>query len=156
MKPNIGIDKKNLDVIIEVLSKVLANQMTLYVKTRNFHWNVSGPSFMELHLLFEKQYTLLEKNIDEAAERIGKLGGRTIGTMKEFLELTVLKEMPNTYPDQTGMLKQLLEDHETVVKSLRVNIEEVESSGDAGTTDFLTGLLQAHETIAWTLRRYLS
>lgn len=155
MEPNIGITKKNLEAVIKVLSVALANQTTLYVKTRNFHWNVSGPSFMELHLLFEKQYTQLEKNIDEVAERIGKLGGKTIGTMTEFLELTVLKEMPNTYPDQTGMLKELLKDHETVIKSLRDSIETVEANEDAGTTDFLTGLLKDHETIAWTLRRYL-
>jgi len=156
MKPNIGIEENDLKKVNSILSKGLANEMTLYVKTRNFHWNVSGPSFMELHQLFEKQYKLLEENIDELAERISKLGGKTIGTMKEYLEMTDLKEMPMTYPDQKIMIKELLTDHETIIKLLRKEIEVVgETCGDVGTADFLTGLLEDHETTAWTLRRYL-
>ena len=94
MTPNIGLSAKNLQSITGLLSSVLADAMTLYTKTRKFHWNVSGNSFMELHELFEEQYKKLEKSIDEIAERINKLGAKTPGTMQEFLQMTSLKESP--------------------------------------------------------------
>jgi starvation-inducible DNA-binding protein len=157
MKPEIGITEKNLQNSISLLSVVLSDEMTLYIKTRKFHWNVSGESFMELHKLFQAQYTELEEAIDEVAERIGKLGGKSIGTMKEFSELTKLKESPNKYPSQKEMLNELLGDHETVIVQLRKDIDiSNDENKDAGTADFLTGLMEQHETIAWTLRRYLS
>lgn len=157
MKPEIGITEKNLQNSISLLSVVLSDEMTLYIKTRKFHWNVSGESFMELHKLFQAQYTELEEAIDEVAERISKLGGKSIGTMKEFSELTKLKESPNKYPSQKEMLKELLGDHETVIVQLRKDIDiSADENKDAGTADFLTGLMEQHETIAWTLRRYLS
>ena len=98
MKPNIGIPEKTLKSLAEMLSAVLADEMTLYVKTRKFHWNVSGESFMELHKLFENQYSKLEEVIDEVAERINKLGSKTIGTMQEFASMSSLKEAPGKYP----------------------------------------------------------
>lgn len=157
MKPKIGITEKNLHKSIGLLSRILSDEMTLYVKTRKFHWNVSGDSFMELHKLFQSQYTELEEVIDEIAERINKLGSKTIGTMKEFMEHTRLKESPNIYPSQKDMMKELLSDHESVIVELRKDIEtSTEQNKDAGTTDFLTGILQQHETTAWKLRRYLS
>lgn len=156
MKLQIGITQEHLKNSISILSSTLANEMTLYIKLRKFHWNVSGESFMELHKLFEGQYTQLEKSIDEVAERISKLGGKTIGTMKEFSDLTILKESPNHYPSQKDMIKELLEDHETVIVHLRKDVDvSTEENKDAGTADFLTGLMEAHETMAWTLRRYL-
>jgi starvation-inducible DNA-binding protein len=156
MKPQIGITQEHLKNSISILSSVLANEMTLYVKLRKFHWNVSGESFMEFHKLFEGQYTQLEDSIDEIAERIGKLGGKTIGTMKEFSDLTIIKELPNHYPSQKEMVTELLEDHETVIIHLRKDVDiSAEENKDAGTADFLTGLMEAHETMAWTLRRYL-
>ena len=156
MKPEIGISAKNLDSVVNLLSVGLANSMTLYIKTRKFHWNVSGNSFMELHKLFENQYKQLEESIDEIAERIGKLGAKTIGTMKEFSELKTLQESPNKYPTQNEMIKELLKDHEAVIIKLREDIDLcTETYKDVGTADFLTGLIQDHETIAWTLRRYL-
>lgn len=156
MKPNIGITDKNLASVTSMLSGVLADAVVLYTKTRKFHWNVNGQSFMELHKLFESQYKQLEEAIDEIAERINKLGAPTIGTLKEFSQLASLKESPGKYPDQTGMLKELLGDHETVIKALRKNIDDCEDKfKDKGTSDFLTGLMKDHETIAWTLRRYL-
>ena len=156
MKLQIGITQEHLKNSISILSSTLANEMTLYIKLRKFHWNVSGESFMELHKLFEGQYTQLEKSIDEVAERISKLGGKTIGTMKEFSDLTTLKESPNHYPSQKDMIKELLEDHETVIVHLRKDVDvSAEENKDAGTADFLTGLMEAHETMAWTLRRYL-
>ncbi|OAB29454.1 starvation-inducible DNA-binding protein [Flavobacterium fryxellicola] len=156
MKLQIGITEAHLKNSISILSAILANEMTLYIKLRKFHWNVSGQSFMELHKLFEGQYTQLEVSIDETAERISKLGGKTIGTMKEFSELTIIKESPNQYPAQKEMLKELLEDHETVIVQLRKDVDVcADENKDAGTADFLTGLMQDHETMAWALRRYL-
>ncbi|MFV8376155.1 Dps family protein [Flavobacterium sp. LB1P62] len=156
MKPQIGITEEHLKKSITILSSILANEMTLYIKLRKFHWNVSGESFMELHKLFEGQYRQLEESIDEIAERISKLGGKTIGTMKEFSDLTILKESPHQYPAQKDMLKELLTDHETVIVHLRKDIDlSAQENKDAGTADFLTGLMELHETMSWTLRRYL-
>ena len=157
MKPNIGISEKHLKDSAEVLSLVLANGVILYTKTRNFHWNVSGESFMELHKLFEGQYKELEEAIDEVAERIGKLGHKTIGTMQEFSKLATIKEHPGKHDSSKEMLKELLKDHETIIVELRKNIDDCAARNkDAGTADFLTGLMEHHETTAWILRRYLN
>lgn len=140
-----------------MLSSILSDAVVLYTKTRKFHWNVNGDSFMELHKLFEDQYDQLETAIDEIAERISKLGGKTIGTMQEFSEVTSLKEHPGMYPSSNDMIKELLTDHETVIKALRKAVDECAGDlHDAGTADFLTGLMSTHETIAWTLRRYFN
>ncbi|MEP7277517.1 MAG: DNA starvation/stationary phase protection protein [Bacteroidota bacterium] len=140
----------------DILSGILADAVLLYTKTRKFHWNVSGPSFMELHKLFEAQYKQLEKAIDEIAERISKLGSKTPGTMAEFVKLSSLKEAPGKIPTQKEMIKELLDDHEAVIIKLRKAVSDCdEKYKDAGTADFLTGLMEEHETIAWTLRRYL-
>ncbi|HVD99477.1 MAG TPA: DNA starvation/stationary phase protection protein [Cytophagaceae bacterium] len=155
-KPDIGISEKNLEGIADLLGTVLSDAMVLYTKTRKFHWNVSGESFMELHKLFQAQYTELEEAIDEIAERINKLGIKTIGTMQEFVEHARLKESPGKYPDQKGMIKELLHDHEAIVNALRKDIDVcADQFHDVGTTDFLTKLIQQHETNAWVLRRYL-
>ncbi len=122
MKPNIGISEKNLKNGAELLSIVLADEMTLYIKTRKAHWNVTGDSFMELHKLFENQYKQLEESIDEVAERIGKLGGKTIGTMQEYSKLSSIKESPGKYSSSKDTLKELLADHETVIIQLRRDI----------------------------------
>ena len=157
MKINIGISEKNLKGSAAVLSNVLANEMTLYIKTRKFHWNVAGESFMELHKLFENQYKQLEEAIDEIAERIGKLGQKTIGTMQEFSELSSIKESPGKYASSKELLVELLQDHEAVIIMLRKDIDVCDKTNkDAGTADFITGLMEQHETIAWTLRRYLN
>lgn len=157
MKPNIGISKKDLNSITDLLSIILANQVTLYTKTRKFHWNVGGESFMELHKLFQNQYQVLEKSIDEVAERISKLGSKTIGTMQEFAKLSAIKEHPNSYPASKEMINELLQDHEFIIISLRKNINDCsEKYNDVGTADFLTGLMEDHETISWILRRYLN
>ena len=155
MNPNIGLSSKNLKNITQLLSLVLSDAIVLYTKTRKFHWNVSGNSFMELHKLFEKQYKILEEAIDEIAERINKLGTKTPGTMQEFLQMATLKESPGKYPSQKEMLRELLKDHESVIIQLRKYIDDCDKKyGDIGTSDFLTDLMKEHETIAWTLRRY--
>lgn len=157
MKPSLGISEKQNTKTVRLLSILLADQMTLYVKTRKFHWNVTGESFMELHKLFQTQYSELEISIDLIAERINQLGNATIGTMKEFSAQTRLKELPGKYPSSKEMIKELLMDHESIIKFLRKDIDESDSkSCDAGTVDILTGLMQEHESNAWILRRYLS
>ncbi len=156
MKPKIGITEKDLENTAQTLSVILSNETILYMKTRKFHWNISGNSFMELHLLFEGQYKELEVIIDEVAERIGKLGSKTIGTLAEFIKNGTLKEAPGKYPAQKEMITELLGDHEQVIKEIRKHVDNEEKEGlDAGTVDFITGLMQQHETIAWKLRRYL-
>ena len=156
MKPNIGIPEKKLMAITALLSSVLASEVTLYTKTRKFHWNVCGDSFMELHKLFESQYGQLEESIDAIAERISKLGSKSIGTMAEFNQLSVVKEHPGKYPSSKEMIKELLADHEKVIVQLRINIALcADKYNDAGTADELTALIKEHETIAWTLRRYM-
>lgn len=157
MKPKFGISEINLQKSINLLAIVLSDEMTLYIKTRKFHWNVAGESFMEMHKLFESQYTELETVIDIVAERISKLGGKTIGTMNEFTLLTRIIEHPNKYPVQRAMISELLSDHEILITELRKDIDLcADENHDAGTADMLTGILQQHESIAWILRRYLS
>lgn len=156
MKPEIGISDKHLHKNVHLLAVLLADEMLLYIKTRKFHWNVSGESFMELHKLFEHQYNELEITVDAIAERINKLGSKTIGTMKEFVELARLKESPDNYPSQKDMMKELLKDYDTLISEIRKDIDESSKNKDGGTTDFLTGILQDHETTAWILRRYLN
>ncbi|HOB25125.1 MAG TPA: DNA starvation/stationary phase protection protein [Kaistella sp.] len=155
MKPDLGITQKNLNSINDLLNKVLADGNVLYIKLRKFHWNLSGDNFMELHQLFEAQYDAIAEAIDEVAERISTLGGTAIGTTSEFAKLSQLKETPGKVPDNQGMLKELVSDHETIVKALRKFIDECDTKyGDVGTADFLTGLIQEHEKMAWKLRKY--
>lgn len=157
IKVNIGIPQKSLDEIVDSLSVVLSTEAVLYQKTRNFHWNVGGPSFMELHKLFEEQYKKAEASIDVVAERISKLGHKTVGTLQEFGKLSIVKEDPGKYPSTAQMIQELLENHESQIQYLRECIVHCgEKHGDAGTADLLTALLREHETIAWTLRRYLA
>jgi starvation-inducible DNA-binding protein len=157
MIPKIGMSEIHLQRSINLMSIILSDEMTLYIKTRKFHWNVAGESFMELHKLFENQYTELEVIIDEVAERINKLGGKTIGTMNEFTLLSRIVEHPNKYPVQKAMISELLSDHEMLISELRKDIDIcADECHDVGSADLLTGILQQHESIAWILRRYLS
>lgn len=155
MKPNIGITNKNIEVTIQYLNILLATEMTLYTKTRKFHWNIYGDSFMEHHKLFEEHYKVLEKSIDEVAERVSKLGKNVIGTMLEFSELSLIREHPGKYQSGIHMIEELLTDHEILIIELRKCINKT-SDNDAGTSDLLTSLMKEHETMGWTLRRYLS
>ena len=155
MKPDLGISAKNLKAVNEILNKVLADGNILYIKLRKFHWNLSGDNFLELHELFEAQYDAVAIAIDEVAERISTLGGEAIGTTTEFAKQSQLKENPGKLPDNQGMLKELVGDHESIVKTLREKLDECEEKyGDAGTADFLNGLMQEHEKMSWKLRKY--
>jgi starvation-inducible DNA-binding protein len=155
MTINIGITNSNLKQSVSVLETLLANEMTLYVKTRKAHWNVSGESFMELHKLFQNQYEELEESIDQIAERIGKLGHKAIGTMEEFSKLSKIKEFPGKNDSSKETLLEILNDHESIIIELRKNILLCsEKYNDLGTADYLIGLMEQHETISWILRRY--
>ncbi len=155
MKPNLGLSSKSRDTVGTLLARLLADEHVLYVKTRNFHWNVTGLDFGALHALFESQYTALAETIDEIAERIRMIGGVAPGSMKEFLKLTRIDEQPGGKLEAEKMIAALLSDHEAIIRSLREDVEKAGQAGDAGTNDFLVGLLESHEKTAWMLRAHL-
>jgi starvation-inducible DNA-binding protein len=153
---NIGITDDNRQKISEILSQLLADEHLLYIKTRNYHWNVTGMAFKPLHELFEEQYTDMAEFIDDIAERIRSLGYFTPGSMEAFRELSRLDETDHLKGDAQQMVTNLLRDHEAVIQILRNDQDEVlEAHGDAGTQDFLIGLMEAHEKMAWMLRAHL-
>ncbi len=156
MKLNIGLTDRQREGVVEILNTLLADEFVLYAKTRNYHWNVTGPQFHELHRFFQEQYEALNDIVDEVAERVRALGGNAIGTLAEFLKRTRLKEHPGKYPSARAMLANLLEDHEAIIRHLRSDLETcAEKYRDMGTNDFLTELLQRHEKMAWMLRASL-
>ncbi|HVX67167.1 MAG TPA: DNA starvation/stationary phase protection protein [Bryobacteraceae bacterium] len=153
---NLGLTSSQTEDVLALLAAILADTHVLYIKTRNYHWNVTGPDFQQLHSLFETQYTQLEAEIDGVAERIRSLGGQAPGTMAEYLRLASLREEPGRAPAATAMLRAVLADHEALVRSLRDGVDRAaERCHDAGTADFLTGLMEAHEKTAWMLRAHL-
>jgi len=155
-KVSIGISEKNRQGVVNILSKVLADQYVLYTKTRNYHWNVTGEDFSEYHKLFADQYGALDEDIDDVAERIRELGGKTPATLSEFTKMTRLKEHPGKYQKANVMIANLLSDHEQIIQTLRKDIEACDDKyEDVGTEDFLTGLLEKHEKTAWMLRSIL-
>lgn len=157
MQPNIGLEQDVLKKDNELLNAFLADLHVLYIKTRKFHWDVSGPSFKEYHEFFEEQYTAIEEEIDLVAERIRQLGGRPLATMADFIKESSLKEDHDGHIKTQEMFKRLLADHEQIIRELRKDVETTdEELGDAGTADFLTGLMEDHEKHAWMLRKYLS
>jgi starvation-inducible DNA-binding protein len=152
---NIGLGPRQRQALVEILSRLLADEYMLYTKTRNYHWNVVGPQFNDLHKFFEAQYEALDAVIDDVAERARALGGQAVGTLAEFQSLARLKEHPGRYPAAREMLQDLLSDHEAVIQTLRRDLETAaEQHGDAGTSDFLTGLMERHEKMAWMLRAF--
>lgn len=156
MKINIGLQDKYCKGSINILNKLLSDEYVLYTKTRNYHWNVKGPDFSELHKFFEAQYEELNEIIDETAERVQQLGGNAFGTLKEFSKNTTLSEIPGDYPEANKMIRNLLVDHESIIGSLRKDLETcAQDFKDMGTSDFLTGLMEQHEKMAWMLRSYV-
>ena len=155
MKVNIGISDKNRQAVASALNKLLADEHILYNKTRNYHWSVEGPSFMEFHKLYEAQYTELAEMIDEIAERIRTIGHFAEGRLKEILKLAELDE-PATPTDQTSQIRNLEGDHEILIVRLRKLVDEFEDKyKDKGTADFATGIMKQHEKMAWMLRSYV-
>ncbi|GAA0531607.1 Dps family protein [Chitinophaga japonensis] len=155
MKANIGISEEHLKAVALELNKALADLVVLYTKTRNYHWNIEGPSFSELHKFYEEQYDELAEAIDDMAERIRALGHYAEGRLSDFLKLTSLVEQEYTN-DQRTQLTNLLNDHETIIRNLRRLVDEfADKYKDAGSSDFVTGLLRQHEKTAWMIRSYL-
>lgn len=155
MRPNIGLTVEQCAGVVDVLHLLLADEYVLYIKTRNYHWNVTGMHFNDLHKFFESQYVELDSIIDEVAERVRALGSKTIATLREFSEKTRLSEHPSEYPNSQTMLSNLLADHELIITNLRKDLETCNDLGDVGTGDFLTGLMEQHEKMAWMLRAFL-
>ena len=154
-KLNNGMLPSNQKGVADLLNTLLADAFTLYVKTLKFHWNVVGPNFSELHSLFGDQYEALQDAVDSIAERVRQMGGTTEGTMEEFLKKATIKEAPGENPDAMGMIKELLDGHETVIRALRVAIDKCfEEFKAQGTGNFLTDLMEKHEKTAWMLRSY--
>ena len=151
---DIGISKKDREKIAEGLSHLLADSFTLYLKTHNFHWNVTGPMFNTLHVMFMEQYTELWNALDMIAERIRALGVVAPGSFKEFAKLTVIKESEGTL-SATEMIEQLVAGQEAVTKTARSMFPIVDKAGDEPTADLLTQRMQIHEKNAWMLRSLL-
>lgn len=156
MNPNIDISDKNRQAIADILNTLLADEYVLYTKTRNAHWNIEGSNFIGLHKFFESQYEALDEIVDSVAERVRKLGHYSLGSLKDFLKLTHLSE-EGELNDEKDAIKALLQDHEAVIDSMRKNIAVINDKyKDAGTADFVTGLMEEHEGMAWMLRAHLS
>jgi starvation-inducible DNA-binding protein len=153
---NIGLTEEQRQGVTNLLNQDLADTYLLLVKTKKYHWDVVGPQFMTLHKLWQQHYEALTINVDVIAERVRSLGGYPAGTMEGFLKICSLKEHPGNVPTATEMVSQLLEDHEQVVRNLRQHVAQCSNEfKDDGTADFLTGLMEQHEEIAWMLRSFI-
>lgn len=151
IKIDIGIDEKDRKEIAAGLSRLLADTYTLYLKTHNFHWNVTGPMFQTLHLMFETQYNELALAVDQIAERIRALGFPAPASYREFVELTSIQEERGVLSAEK-MIELLVHGQEAVVRTARSIFPLVDRVHDAPTTDLLTQRMQAHEKAAWMLR----
>jgi starvation-inducible DNA-binding protein len=154
MAANLGIAEKDRRKIVEGLSKLLADSYTLYLKTHNFHWNVTGPMFQTLHLMFQTQYTELWTNIDLIAERIRSLDAPAPGTYAQFSKLASIKETTGV-PRAQDMIRILLDGHEQVTRTARAAFPAAEAASDQPTMDLLTQRMEVHEKTAWMLRSLL-
>lgn len=151
---DIGIPEKQRKEIASRLAALLADNYTLYLKTHAFHWNVTGPMFNSLHVMFETQYNELWAAVDLVAERIRSLGAFAPGTYSEFAKLSSIKESSGV-PRAEDMIRELVAGHEAVVRTARSLFPRVEKAGDEATADLLTQRIQIHEKTAWMLRSLL-
>ena len=157
MNTNIGITKENREKVADILGKLLADEFVLYTKTLGAHWNLEGHDFHTKHLFFEEHYNSIKKTIDSVAERIRKIGSYAPATLQQFLDSTHLNENSINGNSSQDYIKTLLEDHDAIIQYIRGNISNVEEEyNDAGTADFLTGLMMEHEEMAWMLRASIS
>lgn len=155
-KLNIGLTQEQRAGVIELLNRDLSDAYLLLIKTKKFHWDVVGPQFRSLHQMWEEQYQALTETIDQVAERIRTLGGYPVGTAEGFLKYGSIKEQSNNIPQATEMVAQLVDDHELVIRNLREHVDACsEQFHDEGTADFLTGLMEGHEQMAWMLRSFI-
>lgn len=148
------LDRSNAQQVVQGLSQTLADTFTINLLTKNFHWNVIDPRFAMLHKLFDKQYEELSEAVDEIAERIRMLKGRTPASMREYISMTTINEN-DTELTGNEMIDQLLRSHEKIIKHLRPLIEESQKLGDEGTADLYIQRLRSHEKMAWMLRAHL-
>ena len=149
----IGIKKSNRKAVVEMLEQLLADEYLMYTNYRNAHWNVEGHDFHTKHVYFEEEYGKLETILDAVAERIRMLGFYSPGSMKRFIELSQLDENGPEQNDSISFMEILLEDHQKVITFIRKSIgENAEEHNDEGTADFITGIMQQHEEMAWMLR----
>lgn len=156
MAINIGLSDEQRQGVIEMLNKALSDSYLLIIKTKKYHWDVVGPQFRTLHELWEEHYEALAENIDAYAERIRALGGYPLGTADGFLKNASLREHPGDLPNANEMVARLATDHEQVIRNLRGYVDQAsEKFGDEGTADFLTGLMEQHEEMAWMLRSFI-
>ncbi len=151
---NIGIVEEDRRDIAQGVSELLADTYTLYLKTHNFHWNVVGPKFHDLHLLFEEQYTELATAVDDIAERIRTLGFPAPGTYSEFAELSAIEETAGV-PVADEMVRMLTEDNETVVRTARRVLGVAQEANDESTASLISDRMVSHEKTAWMLRSLL-
>jgi starvation-inducible DNA-binding protein len=157
MKANIGIPEHDMEKIATLLNTLLADEYALYTKTRNAHWNVKGPSFYELHKFFENQYEALDTMIDDIAERVRTLGHYALGSLKDFLSVTHMGEENHDFNNPNQIIQTLLNDHETIIRIIRNEVSPISDKlKDLGTADFVTGIMEKHEKMAWMLRSLLS
>lgn len=153
---NIGLTTEQRQGVIQLLNQDLSDLYLLVIKTKKYHWDVVGPQFMTLHKLWEEHYEILTANVDACAERIRALGGYPLGTAKGFLDNSTLNEHPGDLPTATDMVARLVSDHEQVIRNLREHLDQCsEQFHDEGTADFLTGLMEEHEEMAWMLRSFI-
>jgi starvation-inducible DNA-binding protein len=155
MKPNIGLNDNARKTSADALANVLADSYALYVKTQNFHWNVTGSDFGQLHEMFGAQYAELAGAIDGIAERIRALGQPAPGGLTSYAKLTLIKDAPSTPPAAKEMIRALLGDHETLTRRAREAKEVVEGVGDAESGDMMIERMQVHGKTAWMLRAML-
>lgn len=155
MKIDIGIPENDRKEIADGLSKLLADSYTLYLKTHNYHWNVTGPMFQTLHLMFEAQYTELALAVDLIAERIRALGFPAPGSYRDFAKLASIQEAAPGKTQAEDMIRQLVEGQEAVARTARAVFPAVERVNDQPTADLLTQRMQIHEKTAWMLRSLL-
>lgn len=153
---NIGIAPESRAQVAQALNGLLSNEYVLYTKTQKYHWNVVGPFFGSLHMLFGDQYAQLANYIDRTAERIRAIGFKPCGTLQEFSELATIMQEPGVNPDDTTMIRNLLDGHETIIRQLRELIDMSAQMNDMGTNNFACDLIEKHEKTAWMLRAHLA
>ena len=155
MKPNIGISDKNRKIVSDVLAEILANEVALYLATRGAHWNVVGPNFGALHKFFEDQYEALDEILDAVAERMRALGAVAPASVGAYAKGKTINDGAGSAKSAAAMIESLLTAHESIIKQLRKAEDVADEAGDSGTEDFLTGLMETHEKMAWMLRAHL-
>ncbi len=157
MQIHTGITDVNRQAVANELAKILADETVLYTKTKNAHWNVGGADFYEKHKFFETQFEQLDSMIDSIAERIRSIGHYAPATLKSYLSLTHLTELTDEQNDSQGFIRALLSDHESIIIILRKHIKSFTNDfHDLGTSNFITGIMETHENMAWFLRAHLN